>query len=112
MRERMTILANRWRAYGFDLDMNELVYFGDRNEPASYLSDNGWLLTEIKSQDLLTASSFNRSRTKKCRCLISSMSAPGCNGNTDSTQHTASQHLRGAIPLAPSMNCRNRPPTR
>lgn len=46
MRERMTILANRWRAYGFDLDMNELVYFGDRNEPASYLSDNGWLLTE------------------------------------------------------------------
>lgn len=58
MRERMTILANRWRAYGFDLDMNELVYFGDRNEPASYLSDNGWLLTEIKSQDLLTANGF------------------------------------------------------
>ncbi|OSC42922.1 class I SAM-dependent methyltransferase [Mycobacterium decipiens] len=58
MRERMKILADRWRIYGLDLDMNELVYFGERNEASSYLSDRGWLLTEIKSQDLLTANGF------------------------------------------------------
>ncbi len=47
-------------------------YFGDRNEPASYLSDNGWLLTEIKLQDLLTANGFQTVRGRICRCLISS----------------------------------------
>ncbi len=45
-------------ARSFDLDMNELGGAGDHREPASYLSDNGWLLTEIKSQDLLTANGF------------------------------------------------------
>jgi len=55
MRERMTILADRWRTYGFDLDMNELVYFGDRNEAAPYLADRGWVLIYNKSRDMLPA---------------------------------------------------------
>ncbi len=46
--------------------MNELVYFGDRNEEARLvLSDNGWLLTEIKSQDADRQPVSSRSRTKE-----------------------------------------------
>lgn len=48
MRECMMIFVNCWCVYGFDLDMNELVYFGDCNEFVLYLFDNGWLLIEIK----------------------------------------------------------------
>ena len=38
MKERMQTISERWRAHGFDLDMAGLVYFGDRNEAAPYLS--------------------------------------------------------------------------
>ncbi len=55
MKERMRRLSDRWRAHGFDVDMTGLVYFGDRNEAAAYLSDHGWLVTEINLQDLLAA---------------------------------------------------------
>ncbi len=52
MKERMQSISERWRARGFDLDMAGLVYFGDRNEAAPYLSDHGWLLNSISIRDL------------------------------------------------------------
>jgi methyltransferase (TIGR00027 family) len=55
MKERMRSISERWRAHGFDLDMTGLVYFGDRNEAASYLSDHGWLLTSISVRNLFAA---------------------------------------------------------
>jgi methyltransferase (TIGR00027 family) len=42
IKERMRTVSERWRKHGLDLDMTELVYFGDRNEAAVYLSDHGW----------------------------------------------------------------------
>lgn len=42
LRERMRELADRWRGHGFDLDMTDLLYFGDRNEAAAYLNTHGW----------------------------------------------------------------------
>jgi methyltransferase (TIGR00027 family) len=42
IRERMKTISTRWRQHGFDLDMTELVYFGDRNEAAEYLTSHGW----------------------------------------------------------------------
>src|ERR1700730_18393881 len=42
IKERMRTVSQRWRKHGLDLDMTELVYFGDRNEAAGYLSDHGW----------------------------------------------------------------------
>jgi len=52
MRERMQRISERWRAHGFDLDMAGLVYFGERNEAAPYLTDRGWALKGISIRDL------------------------------------------------------------
>jgi len=40
--QRMQEASERWREHGFDLDFAELIYLGDRNEPAGYLADHGW----------------------------------------------------------------------
>jgi len=55
MRERMQTISERWRAHGFDLDMAGLVYFGERNEAAPYLSEQGWQLTNASIRDLFKA---------------------------------------------------------
>ena len=55
MRERMQTISERWRAHGFDLDMAGLVYFGERNEAAPYLSEQGWQLTNASIRDLFEA---------------------------------------------------------
>jgi methyltransferase (TIGR00027 family) len=55
MKERMQRISERWRAHGFDLDMAGLIYFGDRNEAAPYLSDHGWQLTTNSVRDLFAA---------------------------------------------------------
>ncbi|OBI94547.1 class I SAM-dependent methyltransferase [Mycobacterium asiaticum] len=52
LRERMRTVSERWRAHGLDLDMTALVYFGDRNEAAAYLTDRGWLMTSIPLPEL------------------------------------------------------------
>ncbi|OBI87900.1 class I SAM-dependent methyltransferase [Mycobacterium asiaticum] len=52
LRERMRTVSQRWRAHGLDLDMTTLVYFGDRNKAAAYLSDRGWLMTSIPLPEL------------------------------------------------------------
>ena len=45
VRERMQGVAAHWREHGFDLDLTELVYFGDRREAAAYLDERGWTTT-------------------------------------------------------------------
>ena len=51
----MQTISERWRAHGFDLDMAGLVYFGERNEAAPYLSEQGWQLTNASIRDLFEA---------------------------------------------------------
>jgi methyltransferase (TIGR00027 family) len=55
MKERMQAISERWRAHGFDLDMAGLVYFGDRNEAAPYLTNHGWRLNSDSIRDLFAA---------------------------------------------------------
>src|SRR3984893_9527304 len=55
LKARMQRISERWRTHGFDLDMAGLVYCGDRNEAASYLSDRGWALNGISIRDLFSA---------------------------------------------------------
>jgi methyltransferase (TIGR00027 family) len=55
MRERMQGVAEHWREHGFDLDLNELVYFEDRNEAEAYLSDRGWQLSGSSIRELFDA---------------------------------------------------------
>ena len=52
MRERMQGVAERWRDHGLHLDLTELVYFGDRNEAASYLADHGWQMSGASVREL------------------------------------------------------------
>src|ERR1700742_3014703 len=55
LKERMQAISQRWRAHGFDLDMAGLVYFGERNEAAPYLSGHGWQLTSASIRELFDA---------------------------------------------------------
>ena len=53
--ERMQSAAERWREHGYDLDWANLVYLGDRNEPAEYLSEHGWQMNGSNVNELLTS---------------------------------------------------------
>ncbi|BBY07250.1 class I SAM-dependent methyltransferase [Mycobacterium noviomagense] len=55
MKERMRSISERWREHGLDLDMTELVYFGDRNEAAAYLADHGWQMSGNSIRELFAA---------------------------------------------------------
>ena len=51
----MRTVSQRWRKHGLDLDMTELVYFGDRNEAAVYLSDHGWQMGGSTIREMFAA---------------------------------------------------------
>jgi methyltransferase (TIGR00027 family) len=53
-RERMKAFSDHWREQGFHLDFAELVYIGERNEAAAYLSGHGWQVVGTSINDLLT----------------------------------------------------------
>jgi methyltransferase (TIGR00027 family) len=55
IKERMRTVSERWRKHGLDLDMTELVYYGDRNEAATYLSDHGWQMTGNTIREMFAA---------------------------------------------------------
>jgi methyltransferase (TIGR00027 family) len=55
MRERMQGVAAHWREHGFELDLTELVYFGDRNEAAAYLDAHGWRTSGSTLRELFAA---------------------------------------------------------
>ena len=52
IKERMKAVSARWREHGFDLDMTELIYFGDRNEAAEYLKSHGWQIIGRTNREL------------------------------------------------------------
>ena len=55
LKEHMRKVSERWRKHGLDLDMTELIYFGDRNEAAPYLSECGWQITGSSTRELFAA---------------------------------------------------------
>jgi methyltransferase (TIGR00027 family) len=55
IREQMQKSADQWREHGFDLDLAELIYLGDRNEADAYLTDHGWQLTGSTIRELFDA---------------------------------------------------------
>jgi methyltransferase (TIGR00027 family) len=42
---RSQAMAERWREHGFDVDLSELWYVGDRNSVVDYLTAGGWSVT-------------------------------------------------------------------
>ena len=54
----MELAAQRWREHGYDLDWANLVYLGDRAEPADYLTAQGWKMNSSNINELLTAHGY------------------------------------------------------
>src|SRR6202012_4347826 len=42
MADRMRAVTDQWREHGFDVEMTDLWYPGDRNDVIEYLSTHGW----------------------------------------------------------------------
>ncbi|MGW4488663.1 SAM-dependent methyltransferase [Amycolatopsis sp. NPDC004368] len=57
-KERLDRISETWRAQGFDTDMAQARYFGERNEAGPYLSNLGWTLTGATIRELFEANDF------------------------------------------------------
>ena len=55
MADRMREATDRWREHGFDVEMTDLWYGGDRNDVVEYLNAHGWAATTTRAIDLLAA---------------------------------------------------------
>ena len=56
MQDRMHQAIDRWRDHGFDVDMTDLWYPGDRHDVAEYLNGRGWVAVPTLMADLYGAS--------------------------------------------------------
>ncbi|OHV04860.1 class I SAM-dependent methyltransferase [Mycobacterium talmoniae] len=55
IQQRSQQTAELWRAWGYDgadMDMTELLYFGDRNDTADYLNRRGWRTVAASNAEL------------------------------------------------------------
>ncbi|MGB3482412.1 MAG: class I SAM-dependent methyltransferase [Mycobacterium sp.] len=55
-RQRMQSVTDRWQQQGFDLDMTELTYLGERAEVSAYLEQRGWDVSALTANELLVQS--------------------------------------------------------
>ena len=51
-------ISERWRRLGLNLNWSELVYDGERNDAAQYLTGQGWQTTEHTTPELYSANGF------------------------------------------------------
>ena len=55
MADRIRAVTEQWREHGFDIEMTDLWYVGDRNDVVDYLSDHGWATSTSTIPELLAA---------------------------------------------------------
>jgi methyltransferase (TIGR00027 family) len=55
MADQMRQVTERWRDHGFDVEMTDLWYGGDRNDVVDYLDGHGWDVSAISIADLFAA---------------------------------------------------------
>jgi methyltransferase (TIGR00027 family) len=58
MADRMRVVTERWRQHGFDVEMTDLWYPGDRNDVVEYLNRHGWQAGAVNAADLLAQQGF------------------------------------------------------
>ena len=71
MADRMRQATERWRDHGFDVEMTDLWYGGDRNDVVDYLGSHGWNVSAISVPLIYLPLKAFRSRqttTKRRRC--------------------------------------------
>jgi methyltransferase (TIGR00027 family) len=59
MAERMTAVTQSWRRHGFDIDMTELGYPGDRHDVSDYLDSHGWQTVATDVAELFAAAGLS-----------------------------------------------------
>lgn len=52
MAERAQALTDQWREYGYNMDLTELFYLGDRSNVVDFLTDRGWQVTARPRREL------------------------------------------------------------
>jgi methyltransferase (TIGR00027 family) len=55
MADHMRAVTDQWREHGFDIEMTDLWYAGDRNDVVEYLSTHGWVTAATSVADLCAA---------------------------------------------------------
>jgi methyltransferase (TIGR00027 family) len=55
MADRMGAVTEQWREHGFDVEMTDLWYAGDRNDVVEYLGAHGWTTTTSSVPELFAA---------------------------------------------------------
>jgi methyltransferase (TIGR00027 family) len=55
MADRMRDVTEQWREHGFDVEMTDLWYAGDRNDVVDYLDARGWATSAINVAELFAA---------------------------------------------------------
>ncbi len=55
MADRMRQATERWRDHGFDVELADLWYGGDRNDVVDYLGSHGWDVSATSVADLCAA---------------------------------------------------------
>ncbi|BBY07265.1 SAM-dependent methyltransferase [Mycobacterium noviomagense] len=53
LQQRMQNQSGWWHGLGFELDMTELMYLGERTDVADYLASRGWKITVCSTAELL-----------------------------------------------------------
>jgi O-methyltransferase involved in polyketide biosynthesis len=54
MGERAQEFRERWQKHGFDMNLSDLFYKGDRNPVVEYLIGHGWQVTSCSRPELFT----------------------------------------------------------
>jgi len=55
MSERAKTMGNPWRDHGFDVDLTQLFYKGERNPVVDYLAGHGWQVSSRARPELFAA---------------------------------------------------------
>jgi O-methyltransferase involved in polyketide biosynthesis len=55
MADRMRQSTESWRKHGFDVEMTDLWYAGDRHDVVEYLGSHGWEVSAISAAELVAS---------------------------------------------------------
>ena len=55
MADRMRQSTESWRKHGFDVEMTDLWYGGDRHDVVDYLGSNGWNVSATDAAELVAS---------------------------------------------------------
>ncbi|OBJ82742.1 class I SAM-dependent methyltransferase [Mycobacterium asiaticum] len=74
MADQIKETTDRWRAHGFDVEMTDLWYAGERNDVIEYLNAHGWSANAAPVTELLAAQSVSLAADGERAAVFTSLS--------------------------------------